>query len=75
MSTTLRPMRDDPKGTRCSNAPPPKEKSLKREGSTILDIEALIWEAYENLKVKVNVEKKLKMESKPRRMVIEGDKR
>ena len=31
-------------------------------------------EAYENLKVQVDAEKKLKMESKLRRMVIEGDK-
>ena len=51
LSTTSRPMRDDKKELRCGNAPPLKEESLKMESSTVLDIEALIREAYENLKV------------------------
>ena len=42
LTTTTQPMRDDPRGTRCGNAPPSKEM-------------------------------KLKMETKPRRMVIEEE--
>ena len=64
---------DDKKGMRCGNVPPPKEENLKIEGSTVLDIKALIREAYENLKVQVNVEEKLEMESKLRQMVIEEE--
>ena len=43
------------------------------EGLTVLDIEALIREAYENLKVQVDVEEKLEMESKPSQMGIEEE--
>ena len=73
LSTTSRPMTDDKKELRCANAPPPKEESLKMEGLTVLDIEDLIREAYENLKVQVDVEEKLEMESKPRRKVMEEE--
>ena len=43
-------MRDDKKELRCTNAPPSKEESLKMKGLMVLDIEALIRDAYENLK-------------------------
>ena len=51
LSTTSRPIRDDKKGLRCANVPPTKEEGLKIEGLTVLDIKALIREAYEYLKV------------------------
>ena len=41
--------------------PPPKEESSKGEGSMTLDKEALMREAFENLKVQVEGEEKLKM--------------
>ena len=66
LSTTSRPMMDDKKRMRCGNAPPPKEESLKMEVLTVLDIKALIKETYEYLKVRVDAEEKLEMESKLR---------
>ena len=38
-----------------------------------LDIEALMGEAFQNLKVQVEAEEKLKMERKLRRMMIEEE--
>ena len=66
-------MRDDKNELRCANMPPPKEESLKIEGFMVPDIEALKSEAYENLKVQVDAEEKLEMESKLRQMVIEEE--
>ena len=51
------------KKQRCGNTPPPKEESSKREGSTELNIEALVREAFENLKAQVEAEEKLKIEA------------
>ena len=73
LSTNSQPMKDDKKEFRCGNALPPKEESLKMEGSTVLDIKALIREAYENLKVQVDAEEKLEMESKLRQIVIKEE--
>ena len=49
-STTTQPMRNVQRRTGCGNRPPPKEESLKGEDS-ILNIEALIREALQKLKV------------------------
>ena len=71
-STTTQPMRNVQRRTGCSNTPPPKEESLKREDS-ILNIEALIREAIEKLKVQDNAEEKLKKEQKLKQMVSEEE--
>ena len=74
LSTMSRSLRDDKKELRCGNTPPQKEKSLKMEGSTVLDIKTLIREAYENLTLQVDAEEKLEMESKLRQILIkEGE--
>ena len=73
LSTKSWSTRDDRSRIRCGNTPPPKEESLKMEPSTELNIEVLMREALENLKAQVEAEKKIKMESKPRRMVIEEE--
>ena len=64
LSAMSRPMRDDQR-TRCGNTPPSKEESSKSEGSTVLDIEALMREAVEKLKAQVEAGEKFKMETKP----------
>ena len=72
-STTKRPTRDVQRRTGCGNTPPPKEESSKREASTKLNIEAFMKEAFENLKVQVEVEEKLQKEQKRKKMVIEEE--
>ena len=56
-------MRDNQRRMRCGNTPPPKEESSKMEDSMTLEIEALMKEAFENLKAQVDVEEELKMDS------------
>ena len=72
-STTTQPMRDGERRTGSNYKLPPKEESLKREGSMVLDIEAFINEAYENLKVQVEAKENLIMEPKPIKMVIKEE--
>ena len=72
-SAITQPMRDDERRMRCNYKLPPKEESLKREDSTILDIEAFIKEAYESLKVQVEAKENLIMESKSIKMVIKKE--
>ena len=72
-STMTRPMREDRRRTRCSNIPPQKEENSKREGSTILNIEVLMKEAFENLKAQVEAEEKLQKEQKMKEMMIEEE--
>ena len=71
MSTTTWPRRDDRKGTICDDVLPPKEESLRRKGWMVHNMEALVREAYESLKLQVEAEGKIPTESKPRQMVDE----
>ena len=71
-STTTQPMRNVQRRTGCGNTPPLKEESLKREDS-ILNIEALIKEALEKLKVQDDAEEKFQKEKNLKQMVIEEE--
>ena len=68
-----RPMREDRRKMRCSNIPPQKEENSKREGSTILDIEVFMKEAFENLKAQVEAEEKLQKGQKLRRTMVKEE--
>ena len=70
---TTQPMRDGERRTRCIYKLPPKEESLKREDSTILDIEAFIKEAYDSLKVQVVTKENLIMEPKMIKLEIKEE--
>ena len=48
------------------DALPPKDKSSSRKGPVVLDIEALIREAYEIMKMRVEAEEGSTLESSPR---------
>ena len=72
-SAITRPTRNGEGRTGCNYTLPPKEESLKTEVSTAFDIEVVMREAFKNLKVQVEAEEKLKMETKPRRTVIEEE--
>ena len=71
LSATTWPRRDDRKGTICDDVLPPKEESLRRKGWMVHNMEALVREAYESLKLQVEAEGKIPTESKPRQMVDE----
>ena len=66
-------MRDGERRTGCNYKLPPKEESLKREGSMVLDMEAFIKDAYESLKVQVKAKENLIMEPKPIKIVIKEE--
>ena len=71
LSATTWPRRDDRKGTICDDVLPPKEESLRRKGWMVHNMEALVREAYESLKLQVEAEGKIPTEPKPRKMVDE----
>ena len=70
-SVTTQRTRDGEKRTGSNYKLPPKEENSKREGSTILDIEVLMEEAFENLKAQVEAEEKLQKEQKLKQMMSE----
>ena len=57
-SATTRPTSDGQRRVKCDGALPPKGENSKRKGSTVVDMEALIREAYESLKSQVEAEGK-----------------
>ena len=66
-------MRDGERRTGCNYRPPPKEESLKREDSMIIDIEAFVKEAYESLKVQFEAKENLITEPNPIKMEIKEE--
>ena len=68
---TTWPRRDDRRGTKCDDMLLSKEEGLRRKGLMVHDMEALVREAYESLKLQVEAEGKIPTEPKPRVKVDE----